>query len=139
MEAFGDGLGGRWLRRSHGGPLDDWISGAAAGESVDEAMEVSKRIGARQTLFTHIAHALAHEQLVDLGEAQPVGQPALDRRAPGFAADRRKIQRMKILVAYKRVVDATFTLKMVERYGMFPQKWQAGRVGVDTDSVAFLS
>ncbi len=28
--------------------------------SVEEAMEVSKRIGAKQTLFTHIAHALAH-------------------------------------------------------------------------------
>ncbi len=30
--------------------------------TVEEAMEASKRIGARQTLFTHIAHALAHEQ-----------------------------------------------------------------------------
>ncbi len=30
--------------------------------TVDEAMEVSKRIGARQTLFTHIAHALSHEE-----------------------------------------------------------------------------
>lgn len=30
--------------------------------SVEEAMEVSERIGAKQTLFTHIAHALAHEE-----------------------------------------------------------------------------
>lgn len=30
--------------------------------SVEEAMAVSKRIGAKQTLFTHIAHALAHEE-----------------------------------------------------------------------------
>jgi phosphoribosyl 1,2-cyclic phosphate phosphodiesterase len=34
--------------------------------SVDEAMEVSKRIGAKQTLFTHIAHALAHEETNNL-------------------------------------------------------------------------
>jgi phosphoribosyl 1,2-cyclic phosphate phosphodiesterase len=30
--------------------------------SVEEAMEVSKRVGPKQTLFTHIAHALAHEE-----------------------------------------------------------------------------
>lgn len=30
--------------------------------SIDEAMEASKRIGAKQTWFTHIAHALAHEE-----------------------------------------------------------------------------
>lgn len=30
--------------------------------SVEQAMEASKRIGAKQTLFTHIAHALAHEE-----------------------------------------------------------------------------
>jgi phosphoribosyl 1,2-cyclic phosphate phosphodiesterase len=29
--------------------------------SVDEAVEVARRVGAKQTLFTHIAHALAHE------------------------------------------------------------------------------
>lgn len=29
--------------------------------SVDEAIEISRRVGARQTLFTHIAHAMAHE------------------------------------------------------------------------------
>ncbi len=29
--------------------------------SVDEAIEAARRIGAKQTLFTHIAHALAHE------------------------------------------------------------------------------
>jgi len=29
--------------------------------SVEEAMEAARRIGAKQTLFTHIAHALAHE------------------------------------------------------------------------------
>lgn len=28
--------------------------------------------------------------------------------------------------AYKRVVDATFTLQMVQRYGAFPQKYQTG-------------
>jgi phosphoribosyl 1,2-cyclic phosphate phosphodiesterase len=30
--------------------------------SVEEAVEAAKRIGAKQTLFTHIAHALGHEQ-----------------------------------------------------------------------------
>lgn len=30
--------------------------------SVEQAIEAAKRIGARQTFFTHIAHALAHEQ-----------------------------------------------------------------------------
>ncbi|MGB7158757.1 MAG: MBL fold metallo-hydrolase [Tepidisphaeraceae bacterium] len=30
--------------------------------SVEEAMEAAGRIGAKQTLFTHIAHALAHEE-----------------------------------------------------------------------------
>src|SRR4051794_16342493 len=30
--------------------------------SVEEAIEASKRIGAKQTLFTHIAHALGHEE-----------------------------------------------------------------------------
>jgi phosphoribosyl 1,2-cyclic phosphate phosphodiesterase len=30
--------------------------------SVEEAIEVSQRIGAKQTLFTHIAHALGHEE-----------------------------------------------------------------------------
>jgi hypothetical protein len=29
--------------------------------SVDEAVEAAKRIGAKQTFFTHIAHALPHE------------------------------------------------------------------------------
>jgi phosphoribosyl 1,2-cyclic phosphate phosphodiesterase len=29
--------------------------------SVEEAVEAARRIGARQTLFTHIAHALGHE------------------------------------------------------------------------------
>jgi phosphoribosyl 1,2-cyclic phosphate phosphodiesterase len=29
--------------------------------SVEEAMDAARRIGARQTLFTHIAHALGHE------------------------------------------------------------------------------
>lgn len=27
---------------------------------------------------------------------------------------------------YKRIVDATFTLQMTQRYGAFPQKWMAG-------------
>jgi phosphoribosyl 1,2-cyclic phosphate phosphodiesterase len=30
--------------------------------SVEEAMDAAKRIGAKQTLFTHIAHALSHEE-----------------------------------------------------------------------------
>lgn len=30
--------------------------------SVEQAMEAAKRIGAKQTWFTHIAHALAHEE-----------------------------------------------------------------------------
>jgi len=29
--------------------------------SVEEAIEAARRIGARRTLFTHIAHALGHE------------------------------------------------------------------------------
>ena len=29
--------------------------------SLEEAVEAARRIGARQTLFTHIAHALGHE------------------------------------------------------------------------------
>ena len=29
--------------------------------SVDQAVEAARRIGAKQTLFTHIAHALGHE------------------------------------------------------------------------------
>lgn len=39
---------------------------------------------------------------------------------------------------YKRIVDATFTLQMIQRYGAFPQKWMAGgtlgdvRVSVDS-------
>lgn len=33
---------------------------------------------------------------------------------------------------YQRIVDATFTLQMVQRYGAFPQKWMAGgQIGVD--------
>ena len=30
--------------------------------SVEEAIEAARRIGAKQTLFTHIAHALGHEE-----------------------------------------------------------------------------
>lgn len=30
------------------------------------------------------------------------------------------------LGAYRRIVDATFTLQMVQRYAGFPQKWQSG-------------
>ena len=30
--------------------------------SLEEAIEAAKRIAAKQTLFTHIAHALGHEQ-----------------------------------------------------------------------------
>ena len=30
--------------------------------SVEEAIKAAGRIGAKQTLFTHIAHALGHEQ-----------------------------------------------------------------------------
>jgi phosphoribosyl 1,2-cyclic phosphate phosphodiesterase len=29
--------------------------------SLEEAVEAARRIGARQTLFTHIAHRMAHE------------------------------------------------------------------------------
>jgi phosphoribosyl 1,2-cyclic phosphate phosphodiesterase len=29
--------------------------------SVEEAVDAARRVGARQTLFTHIAHALGHE------------------------------------------------------------------------------
>jgi hypothetical protein len=30
------------------------------------------------------------------------------------------------ITTYERIVDATFTLEMVQRYGAFPQKWMAG-------------
>lgn len=35
------------------------------------------------------------------------------------------------LPVYRRVVDATFTLQMVQRYGAFPQKWMAGGEALD--------
>lgn len=35
------------------------------------------------------------------------------------------------LQVYNRVVDATFTLQMVQRYGAFPQKWMAGGEALD--------
>lgn len=35
------------------------------------------------------------------------------------------------LPVYNRVVDATFTLQMVQRYGAFPQKWMAGGEALD--------
>lgn len=35
---------------------------------------------------------------------------------------------------YQRIVDATFTLQMVQRYGAFPQKWMAGgEIAVDAN------
>jgi len=35
---------------------------------------------------------------------------------------------------YQRIVDATFTLQMVQRYGAFPQKWMAGgEIGTNAD------
>lgn len=45
----------------------------------------------------------------------------------------------KGIPAYKRVVDATFTLKMGERYGAFPQKYQSGGViATDDDGNAMI-
>jgi len=38
------------------------------------------------------------------------------------------------ITIYQRVVDATFTLQMVQRYGAFPQKWMAGGE-IDVDPV----
>lgn len=41
--------------------------------------------------------------------------------------------------AYSRVVDATFALKMIERYGAFPQKYQAGgEVATDESGNALI-
>lgn len=41
--------------------------------------------------------------------------------------------------AYARVVDATFALKMIERYGAFPQKYQAGgEVATDENGNALI-
>lgn len=38
---------------------------------------------------------------------------------------------------YKRIVDATFTLQMLQRYGAFPQKYQSGgKIGVDENGNA---
>ncbi|MGF4045733.1 phage portal protein [Paenarthrobacter nitroguajacolicus] len=40
---------------------------------------------------------------------------------------------------YKRIVDATFTLQMVQRYGAFPQKWQSGgKIGTDANGNALV-
>lgn len=40
---------------------------------------------------------------------------------------------------YQRVVDATFTLQMVQRYGAFPQKWMAGgELAKDEDGNALV-
>ncbi|MDJ0321666.1 hypothetical protein [Pseudarthrobacter sp. PS3-L1] len=40
---------------------------------------------------------------------------------------------------YKRIVDATFTLQMVQRYGAFPQMWQSGgTIGRDTNGNALV-
>lgn len=40
---------------------------------------------------------------------------------------------------YKRIVDATFTLQMVQRYGAFPQMWQSGgQIGRDADGNALV-
>lgn len=38
---------------------------------------------------------------------------------------------------YQRIVDATFTLQMVQRYGAFPQKWMAGgEIGKNADGTS---
>lgn len=43
------------------------------------------------------------------------------------------------LSSYKRIVDATFTLQMLQRYAGFPQKWQSGgEVGVDEQGNALV-
>lgn len=43
------------------------------------------------------------------------------------------------LPAYMRLVDATFTLLMIGRYGAFPQKWQSGGVmATDEDGNALV-
>lgn len=40
---------------------------------------------------------------------------------------------------YKRIVDATFTLQMVQRYGAFPQKNQSGgKIATDADGNAMI-
>lgn len=40
---------------------------------------------------------------------------------------------------YKRIVDATFTLQMVQRYGAFPQKYQVGgEIGMEEDGSAMV-
>lgn len=40
---------------------------------------------------------------------------------------------------YKRIVDATFTLQMVQRYGAFPQMWQSGgTIGRDANGNALV-
>ncbi|WIB25420.1 phage portal protein [Curtobacterium sp. MCSS17_015] len=40
------------------------------------------------------------------------------------------------LPVYQRIVDATFTLQMVQRYGAFPQKWMAGgEIATDANGV----
>lgn len=41
--------------------------------------------------------------------------------------------------AYKRVVDATFSVKMLERYGAFPQKYQSGgQIATDEQGNALI-
>lgn len=43
------------------------------------------------------------------------------------------------ITVYQRIVDATFTLQMVQRYGAFPQKWMAGgQIAVDANGKPLL-
>ena len=55
----------------------------------------------------------------DLGFTPVVGvSNTLDAAPQSSIADKVSV--------YKRIVDATFTLQMTQRYGAFPQKWMAG-------------
>jgi len=55
----------------------------------------------------------------DLGFTPVVGvSNTLDASPQSSIADKVSV--------YKRIVDATFTLQMTQRYGAFPQKWMAG-------------
>lgn len=51
---------------------------------------------------------------------------------PPFGEPESSVERA--IPIYQRVVDATFTLEMVQRYGAFPQKWMSGgTIGASAD------
>ena len=69
----------------------------------------------------YVAHGLDYCPVARIGNTLPLGgKPQSSVEAA--------------VTVYQRIVDATFTLQMVQRYGAFPQKWMAGgEIAVDKD------